>query len=95
MGIVLAGGLELALACDIRIASESASFGSPEVRWGLLHGYGAMRLPKMVGMAEAMEMLLTGDFIDAEKAQRIGLVSRVVSQKELMPMAGVDSAADM
>ena len=86
-GYCLAGGLELALACDIRIASESASFGSPEVRWGLLHGYGAMRLPKMVGMAEAMEILLTGDFIDAERALRIGLVSRVVAQEELMSTA--------
>lgn len=87
-GYCLAGGLELALACDIRIASETASFGCPEPRWGLLHGYGAMRLPKMIGMAEAMEMLLTGDFIDAEKALRIGLVSRVVAQDEVMSTAG-------
>ncbi len=86
-GYCLAGGLELALACDIRIASENASFGCPEARWGLLHGYGAMRLPQMIGMAEAMEMLLTGDFVDAEKALRVGLVSRVTPREELMPTA--------
>ena len=84
-GYCLAGGLELALACDIRIASETASFGCPEPRWGLLHGYGAVRLPRMIGMSDAMELLLTGDFIDAEKALRIGLVSRVVPQRHLMP----------
>ena len=84
-GYCLAGGLELALSCDIRIASENASFGCPEVRWGVLHGYGALRLPRMIPMAEAMEMLLTGDFIDAQKALRIGLVSRVVAPDQLMP----------
>ena len=86
-GYVLAGGLELALSCDIRIASENASFGCPEVRWGVLHGYGALRLPRMIPMAEAMEMLLTGDFIDAQRALRIGLVSRVVPLDQLMPTA--------
>ena len=86
-GYCLAGGLELALSCDIRIASENASFGCPEVRWGVLHGYGALRLPRMIPMAEAMEMLLTGDFIDAQRALRIGLVSRVVPLDQLMPTA--------
>ncbi|MEE9199202.1 MAG: enoyl-CoA hydratase-related protein [Dehalococcoidia bacterium] len=86
-GYCLAGGLELALSCDIRIASENASFGCPEVRWGVLHGYGALRLPRMIPMAEAMELLLIGDRIDAQKALRLGLVSRVVPQDQLMPTA--------
>ena len=86
-GYCLAGGLELALACDIRIASDTASFGCPEVRWNLLHGYGALRLPQMVPMSMAMEMMLTGDRIDAQEAYRIGLVSRVVPAADLMKTA--------
>src|SRR5205085_12481159 len=86
-GYCLAGGLELALVCDIRIASESAQFGTPEVKWDLLHGYGAYRLPQIVGLSHAMELLLTGTFIDAATALRIGLVSRVVAPDELMPAA--------
>ena len=86
-GYCLAGGLELALACDIRIASETASFGCPEPRWNLLHGYGALRLPHIIPMSAAMEMLLSGDRIDAQEAYRIGLVSRVVPPAELMPTA--------
>jgi len=86
-GYALAGGLELALACDIRIASENATFGAPEVKWDLLHGYGAYRLPQVVGLSQAMDMLLTGDFIDAATALRVGLVSRVVSPADLLPAA--------
>jgi (E)-benzylidenesuccinyl-CoA hydratase len=86
-GYALAGGLELALVCDIRIASENAQFGTPEVRWDLLHGYGAYRLPQIVGLSHAMEMLLTGTFIDATTALKIGLVSRVVPPDQLMPTA--------
>jgi len=86
-GYCLAGGLELALACDIRIASETASFGCPEVRWNLLHGYGALRLPQMIPMSLAMEMMLTGERIDAQEAYRIGLVSKVVPAAELMKTA--------
>jgi enoyl-CoA hydratase/carnithine racemase len=86
-GYCLAGGLELALGCDIRIASETASFGCPEVRWGILHGYGALRLPKTVPLSAAMELLLTGDRIDAQEALRLGIVSRVVPAAELMPTA--------
>jgi E-phenylitaconyl-CoA hydratase len=86
-GYALAGGLELALVCDIRIATPNAQFGSPEVKWNLLHGYGAYKLPRIVSLSHAMEMLLTGEFIDAETALRIGLVSRVVSAAELMPTA--------
>ena len=86
-GYCLAGGLELALGCDIRIASDTASFGCPEVRWAILHGFGAMRLPTTVPMSVAMEMLLTGERIDAARAREIGLVSRVVAPAALLPTA--------
>lgn len=86
-GYALAGGLELALVCDIRISSPNAVFGTPEVKWNLLHGYGAYRLPQIISLSNAMELLLTGEFIDAENALRIGLVSRVVPTDELMPTA--------
>jgi E-phenylitaconyl-CoA hydratase len=86
-GYALAGGLELALICDIRIASPNATFGTPEVKWNLLHGFGAYRLPRIIGLSHAMEMLLTGEFIDAETALRIGLISRIVPADELMPEA--------
>jgi enoyl-CoA hydratase/carnithine racemase len=86
-GYALAGGLELALVCDIRIASTTAQFGTPEVKWDLLHGYGAYRLPQIVGLSHAMDLLLTGSFIDAETALRIGLVSRLVEPEALMPTA--------
>ncbi len=84
-GYCLAGGLELALACDIRIASENASFGCPEPRWSLLHGYGALVMPWTVHLSSVMELLLTGRRIDAQEALRIGLVSRVVPFDQLMP----------
>jgi len=86
-GYCLAGGLELALGSDIRIASTAASFGSPEVRWSILHGFGAMRLPQTVGMSVAMEMLLTGERIDARRAYEVGLVSRLVEPAALMRTA--------
>lgn len=86
-GYCLAGGLELALACDIRIASKTASFGAPEVRWSLLHGYGALRLPRTMPMSAAMEMLLTGERIDAQRAYELGLVSRLVAPAELLATA--------
>jgi len=86
-GYCLAGGLELALGSDIRIASTNASFGSPEVRWSILHGFGAMRLPHTVGMSVAMEMLLTGERIDARRAYEVGLVSRLVEPAALMKTA--------
>ncbi len=83
-GYCLAGGLELALVCDIRIASENAKFGCPEVKWNLLHGFGAQLLPRIVGHSNAMYMLLTGEFIDAAEALRIGLVNEVVPPSRLM-----------
>ena len=86
-GYCLAGGLELALVCDIRIASEKAQFGCPEVKWNLLHGYGAQLLPRIVGTSNAMYLLLTGQFIDATEALRIGLVNEVLPPDRLMSRA--------
>jgi len=87
-GMALGGGLEVALACDIRIASENASFGLPEVRWGLMPGWGGtQRLPRMIPWAKAAEMIFLGERIDAQEAYRIGLVNKVVPQEELMPTA--------
>jgi enoyl-CoA hydratase/carnithine racemase len=77
-GYCLAGGLELALVCDIRVAGVSAQFGTPEVKWNLLHGFGAQLLPGIVGRSNAMYLLLTGQFIDAREAWRTGLVQEVV-----------------
>jgi E-phenylitaconyl-CoA hydratase len=86
-GYCLAGGLELALVCDIRIASERAQFGTPEVRWNLLHGFGAQLLPSIVGLSNAMYLLLTGSFIDADEAHRIGLVQEVVPHDHVLARA--------
>ena len=84
-GYCLAGGLELALLCDMRIASTTAQFGAPEVKRGILHGYGALRLPDLVGMSHALELLTPGDFMDAEPALKVGLVNRVVTPDVLLP----------
>lgn len=87
-GNALAGGMELALACDIRIASENAVFGLPEISLGIIPGGGGTQLlPKLIGDAHAREMILTGRRVDAQTAERLGLVSRVVPQGELMPTA--------
>ena len=86
-GYCLAGGLELALYCDIRVADETAQFGCPEVRWAILHGYGALRLPGLIGGSDAMRLLLTGAFIDAREALRIGLISEVVAKDDLLSTA--------
>jgi enoyl-CoA hydratase len=84
-GYALGGGLELAIACSIRICSEKAQFGAPEVKLGIIPGDGGtQRLPRLVGLGRAMEMILTGDFIDAQEAYRIGLVNKVVPHEELM-----------
>ncbi len=83
-GYCFGGGLELALACDIRIASEDASFGQPEIRLGIMPGGGAtQRLPGLVGPAIAKELMFTGRIIDAQEALRIGLVNRVVPKDKL------------
>jgi len=87
-GFALGGGCELAMACHIRIASETAKFGQPEVKLGLLPGYGGtVRLPRIVGKGRALELLLTGAIIDATEAYRIGLVSRVVPADKLLSEA--------
>jgi enoyl-CoA hydratase len=85
-GFALGGGCELAMACHIRIASDQAKFGQPEVKLGIAPGYGAtVRLPRLVGRGRAIELLLTGRMIDAEEAYRIGLVNRVVPADRLLP----------
>lgn len=86
-GFALGGGCELALACDIRLASESARFGQPEVNLGVIPGFGGtQRLPRLVGKGMACELLYTGDMIDAGEALRIGLVNRVVPADQLLPV---------
>jgi enoyl-CoA hydratase len=83
-GFALGGGCELAMACHIRIASDQAKFGQPEVKLGITPGYGAtVRLPRLVGRGRAIELLLTGRMIDADEAFRIGLVNRIVPADRL------------
>lgn len=87
-GHCLAGGLELALACDLRLASPNATFGLTEVRWAIMPGAGGtQRLPRAVPLAKAMEMILMAQAIDAAEAYRIGLVNEVVPLPDLLPMA--------
>lgn len=83
-GFALGGGMELAMACDVRIASEKAKFGQPEVHLGVIPGFGgSQRLPRIVGQGRALEWLLSGDMMDANEALRIGLANRVVPAEEL------------
>jgi enoyl-CoA hydratase len=87
-GFALGGGLELALACHIRVASSKAKFGLPEVKLGIIPGYGGtIRLPRLVGRGRATELMLTGDMIDAAEAYRIGLVNRVEEPESLLESA--------
>lgn len=84
-GFALGGGCELAMACHLRVASENAKFGQPEVKLGIGPGYGGtVRLPRLVGRGRALELLLTGAMIDAQEALRIGLVNRVVPADRLL-----------
>ena len=87
-GFALGGGCELAMACHVRIASDAAKLGQPETKLGILPGYaGSQRLPRLVGRGRALQLLLTGEMIDAQEALRIGLVNRVVPAAELLDAA--------
>jgi enoyl-CoA hydratase/carnithine racemase len=87
-GFALGGGCELAMACNIRIASDSAKFGQPEVKLGIMPGYGgSQRLPRLVGKGRALQIILSGEVIGAQEAYRIGLVNEVVPLASLIPRA--------
>lgn len=87
-GFALGGGCELAMSCHFRIASDNAKFGQPEVNLGLIPGYGGtQRLVQLIGKGRALELLMSGAMIDAQKALQYGLVNDVVSQEELIPKA--------
>ncbi len=84
-GFALGGGCELAMACDIRLASDTARFGQPEVKLGVVPGFGGtQRLPRLIGRGAANELLFSGEMINAQEALRLGLVNRVVPQGELL-----------
>ncbi len=90
-GLALGGGCALALACDLRIAADNATFGQPEIKIGVIAGGGGtQRLPRIIGVTKAKELLYTGDYIDADEAYRIGLLNKVVA-----PAALVDEARAM
>ncbi|OYW16734.1 MAG: hypothetical protein B7Z54_09500 [Sphingobacteriales bacterium 12-47-4] len=85
-GFALGGGCELAMACHFRLASENAKFGQPEVNLGLIPGYGGtQRLTQLVGKGKAMELMMTGQMIDAKEALQLGLVNHVLPSEELIP----------
>jgi enoyl-CoA hydratase len=87
-GFALGGGCELALACHLRVASERAKFGLPEVKLGIIPGYGgSIRLPRIVGRGRALELILTGEMIGAEEAHRIGLANRVAPPESVLDQA--------
>ena len=87
-GFALGGGCELAMACHIRLAADGARFGQPEVKLGITPGYGGtQRLPRLIGRGRALQLLLTGEVIDAQEAFRIGLVNAVVATADLLPSA--------
>jgi len=84
-GFALGGGCELAMACHIRIAGENAKFGQPEVKLGIAPGYGGtQRLPRIVGKGVALQLILTGEMIDAQEAYRIGLVNKIVPSADVL-----------
>lgn len=87
-GFALGGGCELAMSCHFRIASENAKFGQPEINLGIIPGYGGtQRLTRLVGKGRAMELMMTGENIDAQEALRIGLVNHVCKQEDLLALA--------
>src|SRR5215207_5340816 len=94
-GFALGGGCELALACHLRIASENAQFGLPEVKLGIIPGYGGtLRLPRIVGKGRALELMLTATFIRADEAYRIGLVNKLVAKPQAAEGGEAPSAKD-
>lgn len=87
-GFALGGGCELAMCCHLRIAGEFAKFGQPEVKLGIIPGYGGtQRLPRLVGTGRALQLLMTAEIIDANEAHRIGLANKVVPNADLLPTA--------
>jgi len=87
-GFALGGGCELAMACTIRLAVETAKFGQPEVTIGIIPGFGGtQRLPRLIGKGRALQLILSADMIDAQEAYRIGLVNEIVAKDNLMPRA--------
>jgi enoyl-CoA hydratase/3-hydroxyacyl-CoA dehydrogenase len=87
-GLAFGGGCELAMACDVRIAADSATFGQPEINLGIIPGFGGtQRLPRLVGPAKALEMNLVGDAVSADEAYEFGLVNRAVVDHELLDTA--------
>ena len=89
-GFALGGGCELALACTLRIGAEHAKFGQPEVKLGLIPGYGGtQRLPRLIGKGLALQLILTGEIISATEAFRIGLINEVVPSQELITRCGI------
>src|SRR6201994_1564191 len=87
-GYALGGGCELAMACSIRLAVKTAKFGQPEVTIGIIPGYGGtQRLPRLIGKGRALQLILTGDMIDANEAHRIGLVNEIVPSANLIARA--------
>jgi enoyl-CoA hydratase len=87
-GYALGGGCEIAMACDLRIASDKAKFGQPEINLGTIPGFaGTQRLPRLVGKTKAKELIYLGEMIDAEEAYRIGLVNKVVPAEQLLAEA--------
>jgi len=87
-GFALGGGCEIAMACTMRLASDNAKLGQPEVKLGIIPGYGGtQRLPRLVGKGNAMQLVLAGEMITAQEAHRIGLVNEIVAQAELIPRA--------
>lgn len=87
-GYALGGGCELAMACDIRIAADSAKLGQPEINLGIIPGWaGTQRLPRLVGKGKAKQMMFTGDMVSAAEAERIGLVNQVVTKEQLLDTA--------
>lgn len=87
-GYALGGGCELAMACDLRVASINAKFGQPEIKLGNIPGWGGtQRLPRLIGKSKAKELIFTGTFITAEEAEKLGLVNKVVPQEDLLNVA--------